>query len=225
MPERVTRGKFIHALDELNQGVLTLGSMVDKAIARAMQALAQRNLDLAREVIENDQTLNRRRFELENIALDVLARQQPMAGDLRFIMATQIIAIELERMGDYARGIAEVTLRMSTCPSPRSLDDLMRMSDLARAMLSDALDAFAQRDAALARSLAARDDAVDALNDRIYAAQVDVMTHDPQMVNCATWLLWITHNIERLADRVTNIAERVVFMVTGELVEMDVSTF
>ena len=225
MPERVTRGKFTHALDELNQGVLTLGSMVDKAIAKAMQALHQRDLDLAREVIENDQAINRRRFDLENLALDVLAMQQPMAKDLRFIMATQIIAIELERMGDYARGIAEVTVRMGFGPPLKSVDDLVRMAELARTMLSDALDAFAQRNVDLARALPARDDAVDALNDRIYQTQVDLMIHDPAMVNCATWLLWITHNIERLADRVTNIAERVVFMVTGELVEMDVSTF
>lgn len=225
MPERVARGRFTQTLDALHQGVLTLGSMVDKAIVQAIRALVERNFDLAREVIESDQAINRRRFDLENLALDVLAMQQPMAGDLRFIMATQIIAIELERMGDYARGIAEVTLRMAYCPPPKAVEDLIRMSELARAMLSDALEAFARRDIVLARALPTRDDAVDTLNDRIYKTQVDLMIHDPEMVNCATWVLWITHNIERLADRVTNIAERVVFMVTGQLVEMDVSTF
>lgn len=225
MPERVTRDKFVHALDELNQSTLELGSMVDKAITQAMHALFQRDMDLARHVIVNDQTINRKRFALENAALDLLAMHQPMARDLRFILATQIIAIELERMGDYARGIAEVSVRMGYLPPTKCVDDLTRMAELARAMLSDVLDAFARRDAVLARSLPKRDDDVDILNDRIYQQLVDLMIREPQTVNHATWLLWITHNVERLADRVTNIAERVVFMVTGELVELEVSSF
>jgi phosphate transport system protein len=148
-----------------------------------------------------------------------------MARDLRFIMATQIIAIELERMGDYARGIAEIALRMGHAPPIKPVVDLPKMADLARDMLREVLDAFARRDVSLARAIPQRDDAVDALNDRIYSAVIDLMIQDPQTVNRATWLLWVTHNIERLADRVTNVAERVVFMVTGELTEMDVSSY
>jgi phosphate transport system protein len=226
MPEqRIVRERFTLALDALNQGVLELGSMVDKAIQKAMQALVEQDLDLARQVMVNDQALNRLRFDLENAALDILALQQPMARDLRFIMATQIIAIELERMGDYARGIAEIALRMGHAPPIQPVEDLPKMADIARAMLREVLDAFARRDVALARAIPQRDDAVDALNDRIYSEVIELMIQDPSTVNRATWLLWVTHNIERLADRVTNVAERVVFMVTGELVEMDVSSY
>jgi len=226
MPEqRVVRERLVLALDALNQGVLELGSMVDKALSNSMQALIERDLDLARQVVVNDQVLNRLRFALENASLDILALHQPMARDLRFIMATQIIAIELERMGDYARGIAEIAVRMGHTPIPQPPASLTKMAELAHSMLGESLDAFARRDVALARTIPQRDDAVDALNDRIYSDLINLMISDPQTINVATWLLWVTHNIERLADRVTNVAERVVFMVTGELTEMDVSSF
>lgn len=219
------RERLVQGLEDLRQGVLEMGSMVDKAIVQAMQALAERDLDLARTVIANDQALNRKRFDLETEAVDILALQQPMAGDLRFILATQTIAVELERMGDYARGIAEIAVRLGYQPPVKPLVDLPRMAEMARAMLHDALDAYIRRDADAARTLPARDDAVDALNDRIYSELLDIMIRNPDTISRATYLLWVTHNLERMADRTTNIAERIVFMVTGELVEMDVSSY
>lgn len=224
-PQKVTREKFSHALDALNQGVLELGSMVDKALGQSIQALVNRDMDLAHQVITHDQVINQKRFDLELAALDIIAMQQPMARDLRFVMATTIIAIELERMGDYARGIAEITVRIGHTPPIKPLIDIPKMATLASAMLHEALDAFTKRDAQLARAIPKRDDDVDLLNERVYRELVALMSRDPDTVTRATWLLWISHNIERLADRVTNVAERVVFMVTGELSEMDVSTF
>lgn len=228
MPEpqqRVVRERLVQSLEGLREGVLEMGSMVDKAIAHAMQALVERDLDMARAVIENDKALNRKRFDIETEAVNILAMHQPMAGDLRFILATQTIAVELERMGDYARGIADIAVRMGYQPPVKPLIDLPRMAETARAMLRDVLDAYARRDAVAAKAVPARDDAVDALNDRIYNDLIDIMIRNPETVTRATYLLWITHNLERLADRVTNIAERIVFMVTGELVEMDVSSY
>lgn len=228
MPEpqqRVVRERLVQSLDELREGVLEMGSMVDKAIAQSMQALVERDLDLARAVIVNDQALNRKRFDLETEAVNILALHQPMAGDLRFILATQTIGVELERMGDYARGIADITVRMGYQPPVKPLVDVPRMAELARAMLRDVLDAYVRRDVTAARAIPARDDAVDDLNDRIYTKLIDIMIRDPDTVSRATYLLWVTHNLERLADRTTNIAERIVFMVTGELVEMDVSSY
>ncbi len=228
MPEpqqRVVRERLVQSLDEMREGVLEMGSMVDKAIGYSMQALAARDLDLAQAVIDSDKALNRKRFDIETEAVNILAMHQPMAGDLRFILATQTIAVELERMGDYARGIAEIVVRMGYQPPVKPLIDLPGMAEAAQAMLRDVLDAYARRDAAAARTVPARDDAVDALNDRIYNDLIEVMIRNPDTVTRATYLLWITHNLERMADRVTNIAERIVFMVTGELVEMDVSSY
>lgn len=221
----VTRERFVQEMDAMKQGILELGSMVDKAVADSMRALADRQLDLAREVVARDKQINLKRFTVEEQVINLLATQQPMARDLRFIAAVLVIAIELERMGDYARGIAEVTIRMGHAPLAQPIVRLSQMADLARDMLGDSLDAFTTQDVSLARSIPAKDNAVDTLNDQIYHDLVQQMIHDPQTVTAATWLLWITHNLERLADRATNIAERVVFMVTGELEEMDVSTF
>lgn len=223
--QRVVRERLVQALDEVREGVLEMGSMVDKAISHSMQALVEHDLDLARAVIDHDKALNRKRFDIETEAVNILAMHQPMAGDLRFILATQTIAVELERMGDYARGIAEIVVRMGYQPPVKPLIDLPGMAEAAQAMLRDVLDAYARRDAAAARTVPARDDAVDALNDRIYNDLIEVMIRNPDTVTRATYLLWITHNLERMADRVTNIAERIVFMVTGELVEMDVSSY
>lgn len=223
--QRVLRERFTQELESLRLGILELGSMVDKAVTDCMRALAERNIDLARDVVSRDKLINVKRFTIEEQVIDLLATQQPMARDLRFIAAVLVIAIELERMGDYARGIGEVTVRMGHAPLARPLGQLTQMADLARSMLSDALDAFARQDAPAARLLPVKDDAVDTINDQIYQELVELMITDPRMVTSATWLLWITHNLERLADRATNIAERVVFMVTGQLEEMDVSTY
>jgi len=221
----MTRETLTRQIHQLQDEILLLGSMVEQAMLTAVDALKRRDGVVAKKIYSDDRLINEKRFAIENAVLITIATQQPMARDLRFIAAVLVIAIELERMGDYARGIAEIVVRMGYQPPVKPLIDLPHMAEMARAMLRDALDAYVQRDVAAAKALPARDDAVDALNDRIYHELIDIMIRHPDTVARATYLLWITHNIERMADRVTNIAERIVFMVTGELVEMDVSSY
>jgi phosphate transport system protein len=219
------RPGFDRALGALQDEVLVLGSMVDKAIGRAIEALKRLDQQAARELIEDDIAINRRRYQIEEQAIELIATQQPMARDLRTIVAVVHITVELERMGDYAKGIAEIVLRHGDQPLLKPLIDVPRMADRARDMLRRSLDALIARDAALARQIAAEDDEVDALYDQVYRELLTFMLQDPRTIDRATWLLWTAHNLERIADRATNICERVVYEVTGETSEMNVSTY
>ena len=199
--------------------------MVDKAIARSVEALARAGLRLAEDVIRADHEINRVRWSIEERALLVIATQAPMAGDLRTISAVIHIATELERMGDHAAGNAKIVVETADEPLLKPLVDIPRMCELARAMLSDSISAFINEDADAARAIVDRDDDVDDLYNQIYRELLTFMMADPSTINRATHLLWAAHNIERIADRVTNICERVVFAVTGVLEEMSVSTY
>ncbi len=223
-PGRV-RGTFDRDLRELHDEVLALGSMVDKAIARSIDALRRLDQVAARQIIHDDQQINRTRFDVENAAIALIATQQPMARDLRTIVAVLNIIVELERMGDYAKGIAEIVLRHGEQPLLKPLIDVPRMADKARDMLRRSLDAFIAHDAEAARQIAAEDDEVDALYDQVYRELLTFMLQDPHTIDRATWLLWTAHNLERIADRVTNICERVVYEATGEMAEMNVSNY
>jgi phosphate transport system protein len=221
----VIRVEYEHQLQELKDDVVAMGSMVDKAIARATQALLRQDVQMAREVITTDPAINQHRWQTEEKALMIIATQAPMAGDLRSIAAVLAIITELERMADHARGIARIVVDTAGEPLLKPLVDIPRMSEIARAMLADAIDAYINGDADKARDVAERDDEVDALYDQVYRELLTYMMADPSTIGRATHLLWIAHNLERIADRVTNICERIVFAVTGEMTEINVSTF
>jgi len=221
----MTREAYLHQIQGLRDDVVAMSSMVDKAIARSIEALRTQDIDLAREVKNADQEINAIRWRTEERALLVIATQAPMAGDLRTISAAIHIVTELERMGDHAAGNAKIVLETSNEPLLKPLVDLPRMSELARAMLTDSITAFINEDAAAARAIVKRDDAVDDLYNQIYRELLTFMMGDPTTINRATRLLWAAHNIERIADRVTNICERVVFAATGQIEEMGASNY
>ncbi len=219
------REQFLADLDRLQDGFLEMGVMVDRQIERAIQALVERDGALADAVIRDDEEVNRRRFDLDNQAMLILAQQAPMAIDLRVVISVLSMVIDLERMGDHAKGIGHIVHMIVDEPLVKPLVDIPEMSLRARAMLNNALDAFVERDVEAAYRVGDADDGVDQLQDRVYRDLVDIMIKDPSTVEPSTHLLWVAHNLERIADRATNIAERVVFTVTGELTEMDVSTY
>ncbi len=212
-------------LQNLHDQALLLGSMVDKAVARSMDSLVQRDFALARQVIDEDAAVNQKRYQIEEQAIQLIATQQPMASDLRSIIAILNIVVDLERIGDYAAGIAKITLMHGDKPILKRLIDIPRMADLGRDMLRRALDAFVLLDVDAARAIATEDDVVDALYDQVYRELLTYMIADPAAIDRATWLLWVGHNLERIADRVTNICERIIYKATGELVEINVSTY
>lgn len=207
-------------MQELQEEMLSLGSMVDKAVARSVEALSAQNVEQAQSVILYDEQINNLRWKIENECTLVIATQAPLARDLRYIFAIAHIATELERMADYAQGIAKLTIQTANVPLLKPLTDLPRMANLGRELLAGALDAFVEQDADKAREIAARDDEVDDLYDQVYRELLTFMISDPSTVPRATHLLWIAHNLERIADRVTNICERTIFSVTGKIEEL-----
>ena len=220
-----TRAAFDRQLQTLQDDVLMMGSMVEKAIERSIDSLVRLDADLARKIIADDQRINDARWRLEEDAVRLLATQQPMAGDLRVVASVLPITTELERMGDHAEGIAKIVLMHGDQPPVKPLIDIPRMAELARSMLRRSLDALVSRDADAARAIVRDDDAVDALYEQVYRELLTYMIEDPQLIQRATWLLWAAHNVERIADRSTNICERVVYVVTGRMVELEVSTY
>lgn len=219
------RESFYRYLNELQDEVLILGSMVDKAIDRSMEALKKRDLELAQQIIDNDVKINEKRFNIEERCIQLIATQQPMARDLRIIVTGLYIISELERIGDYGVGIARVVLMIGDEPPLKPLVDLPRMAQKARDMLRRGLDAFINRDIEAARKIAAEDDVVDNLYDQVFRELLVFMLGDPKTITRATRLIWVAHNLERSADRVTNICERVVFTVTGKMEEIGASKY
>lgn len=216
----MVRETFERDLRELEDELLTLGSKVEQAITDSVAILKERDREEAERLIERDRELNEKRYALEARALTLIATQQPMAGDLRTIAAILSLASELERIGDYAKGIARVNLMMGDEPLLKPLIDLPRMANKTRDMLNRALRAFSERDVDLARAIPQEDDEVDGLYNQVYRELLTYIISDPRTIDQATYLLWVAHNLERAADRVTNICERVIFTVTGKLVEI-----
>jgi len=215
------RETFDRDLRKLQEDVLVLGSMVGEAIVKSVEILKRRDFEGSRQLILADRTINEKRFATESDALMLIATQQPMASDLRVLAAVLEITTELERIGDYAKGIAKINLMIGEQPLIKPLIDIPRMADKVQDMLRQALDAFVRRDVELARRLPEEDAEVDALYNQIYRELLTFIMSDPHTLNQATNLMWVSHNLERAADRVTNICERVVFMVTGRMEEMD----
>ncbi len=220
-----TRVALEEGLRALEDGVVELASMVDKAIERSVEALKRLDQEEAKKVIRDDLLINKKRFEIEEQAIELIATQQPMARDLRRIIAILNIIVDLERMADHAEGIAKIVLMHQDKPLLKPLIDIPRMADKARDMLRRSIDAFIRRDAEAAYKIAAEDDEVDALYDQVYRELLTYMLQDPRTIDRATWLLWVAHNLERIADRVTNICERVIYDVTGRMEEINVSKY
>ncbi|MFN8471606.1 MAG: phosphate signaling complex protein PhoU [Anaerolineae bacterium] len=211
-------------LSEVRSNLLDLGAQVERALAHAMTALSTRDGALAQEVIQNDQRLNELRYAIEEQCVEIMARHQPMARDLRDLLTAVNLAQELERIADHAKGIAVLSLRLEGGPMPPDLSSLQSMATDAQRILRHSLDAYAAGDAAMAYRAADEDAPINARYKAVTQSLVEFMASDPSAQMPATYLLWIAHNIERTADRATNIAERVIFQVTGEMVDFGAET-
>lgn len=219
MPRDILDRQMHHLQDE----VLLLGSMVEQAMMNAVKTLKERDLKAAHQIYEDDRLINEKRFAIENGILILIATQQPMARDLRMLAAMLEVITELERMGDYAKGIAKVTQRLGDSDIVVPIREIESMAEKATSMLHRALSAFITEDAGIAAQIPHEDVEVDRLYEEVYRLIVNAMIQKPETIDHANLLLWVDHNLERMADRVTNICERTVFINTGELLEMDVS--
>jgi len=221
----MTREAYQRALKEVEEDVLEMANMVSRAIRTSVEALKNRDLETSRKIIEEDKLINKKRFEIEDKCLLLIATQQPMAGDLRILAAVINIITDLERIGDHAEGIAKINIAIGTDPLVKPLIDIPRMCEKGLDMLERCMKAFVDRDVEAAKKICDDDDEVDALYEQIYRELLLMMIENPRMIKGATYLIWAAHNLERIADRVTNIAERIVFMVTGKMEEMNVSKY
>lgn len=221
----MVRADFDQQLNLLQQEVEVLAGIVEKSINRAVDGLKRRDLEESQRVIQDDDYIDQKRFEIEERCIDLIATQQPMARDLRAIIALLHIVVELERMGDYAEGIAKISVAMGDAPPLKPLIDIPRMAEKATEMLRDSIDCLLNRDLVKANQVCQADDEVDDLYDQVYRELLLFMIQDPQTIQRATYLLWVSHDLERIADRATNIAERVIFLVTGKLTEINVSKY
>ena len=213
-----TRSLLDKELAQIRENIIQLGDMVDKAIEKAMLAMSDHNMSMAQEVVNSDEKVNLLRYEIEQECLRVLATQQPAAVDLRTVIAAIHLTVELERIGDHASGIARLVERLDREEEIDSLHKLPKMAKRARQMVQEGVTAFINHDAALAHAMIKQDDKIDKQYKRLFRETLDEMKDD-QYIRRATFLLWTGHNLERIGDRATNMAERVIFMVTGEFVE------
>ncbi len=220
-----TRAGLDSELINVQNDLLMLGSMVEKAIDKAVDALRLRDLAASEQVVKDDDHIDSKRFSIEERCIDLIARQQPVASDLRHIITMLHIAVELERIGDYAEGIGKISLMMGDQPPLKPLIDIPRMAELGTGMLRRALDALVNRDEKAALDVCNADDEVDQLYDQVYRELLLMMIQDPKSIERATYLLWAAHDLERVADRATNVAERVMFMTTGKLTEINASRY
>ncbi|MBI4948913.1 MAG: phosphate signaling complex protein PhoU [Deltaproteobacteria bacterium] len=221
----MTREAYHKALKELQDEVLKMSALVGTAIKESMEALKARDVEKSRRIVKNDMQINRMRFDIEEKCIRLIATQQPMAVDLRVLASIINVITDLERIGDHAEGIAKISVSIGDEPLVKPLIDMPVMAGKALSMLQRCMAAFVARDAEAAKKICNEDDEVDLLYDTIYNELVLLMVQDPKIIKDATYLIWAAHNIERMADRVTNIAERVVYMATGKMEEMNVSKY
>lgn len=221
----MTRDLFNAELRQIQDDVLALGSMAEKAIMDAMEALRDGDAEWSKKLINDDSKINAKRFAIEDRAIFVIASQQPMATDLRALASVLYIITDLERIADHAEGIARINLLMGEEPLPRRLSYVPAMADRAVAMLRDSLKAYINHDVDAARQICDADDEVDRLQDSVYDECVQNMIDDPSSIQRNTYLIWTAHNLERIADRCTNICERVVYTATGHMDELNVSKY
>ena len=214
------RKTFETEIKQVKDEVLMLGSMVEQSLLGSVEGLKKRDLKAAKKILEGDRAINKKRFEIESQLMVLIATQQPVAHDLRLLASIIEVISELERMGDYAKGIANINIRMGDETLLKPLIDIPRMAEKGVDMLHRALTAFVNEDIETARKIPVEDDIVDGLYLQIYRELMTFVIADPTTIERANWLLWVAHNLERFADRVTNICERTVFVVTGELIEI-----
>jgi phosphate transport system protein len=221
----MVREAFKENVKELERELVGMGEMVTKAINRSVEALKSRNKDEAKRIISDDILINKKRWDIEEKCINLIATQQPVATDLREIIALLNISTDLERMGDHAEGIARIVILLGDEPLVKPLIDIPRMAEKTIDMIKRSLEAFANRDAKMARMICREDDEVDELYDQVYRELLSFMIEDPKTITRATYLIWTAHNLERIADRVTNICERIVFLITGLMEEVSVSKY
>jgi phosphate transport system protein len=218
------RKTFENEIQQVKDEVLLLGSMVEHAIMASVETLKKRDIKGSEKIIADDSEINKKRFAIESQLMILIATQQPMAHDLRLLASTMEIISELERMGDYAKGIANINIRMGEERLLKPLIDVPRMAQIGTSMLHRSLTAFVQEDVEAAKAIPAEDDEVDGLYNQIYRELMLMIIQDPKTIERANWLLWVAHNLERVADRVTNICERTIFIATGEMSEIKSSS-
>jgi phosphate transport system protein len=216
---------FQQQLQVIQEDICSMGNNVTSAIDKAIMALKNRDLKMAHQIIANDTNINTQRFAIEDKCVELIATHQPKAVDLRTIVAVLNIITELERIGDYADGIAKVVIMIGDEPPLKPLIDIPRMADITVDMVNKSLQSLTTRDIELARRVISLDSVVDGLFDQIFRELLTFMMADPKTINRATRLIWVAHNLERAADRATNICERVFFMITGKMEEMGASKY
>ncbi|MHB1421272.1 MAG: phosphate signaling complex protein PhoU, partial [Bacillota bacterium] len=216
----VTRTTFDQALQGLQQDILRMGSYVEEAISRAVQSLKKQDVQLAVSVIEGDAVIDSLELEIEDKCMRLIATQQPMAKDLRRIGAALKIVVDLERMADYSCDIAKITKRIAGQPLIKPLIDIPRMAEITQKMVKESLDSYVREDVQLAYSMAADDDNVDHLHNQVFRELLLMMMEDPRVITQATYLLFVSRYMERIADHATNIGETVIYLVTGERKEL-----
>jgi phosphate transport system protein len=221
----MTRSVFEKQLGEVQEDMLVMAGMVQEAIAQSIEALKTRDVESARRIIANDIAINDKRYETEEKCIELISLQAPLASDLRTIIAVLHITVDLERMGDHAEGIARIVLMLADEAPLKPYIDIPRMAQIAIEMMEGALEAYKQRDTALARRIIDRDDEVDELYDQLYRELLMFMIEERGTIQRATYLTWVAHNLERIADRVTNICERVVYLVEGKIHDLNVSKY
>jgi phosphate transport system protein len=221
----VARETFEKNMKELEQELIGMGDMVIRAVKRSVEALKSRDMDQAKVIISDDLLVNKKRWDIEEKCINLIATQQPVATDLREIIALLNISTDLERMGDHAEGIAKIVIMLGDEPLVKPLIDIPRMAEKTTDMIKRSLEAFVKRDAETARTICKEDDEVDKLYDQVYRELLTFMIEDPRTITRATYLMWTAHNLERIADRVTNICERIVFLVTGTMAEIGISKY
>jgi phosphate transport system protein len=214
------RGTFHRELKKLQDQVLILGSLVGDALVSSVTFLKKRDFAGSKRLIERDREINEKRFEIEEQTLALIALHQPVARDLRTLGAILEVATELERIGDYAKGIGRINVLIGDQPLIKPLVDLPLMAERASSMLQQALRAFVSRDIEAARAIPAQDDEVDGLYNQVYRELLTFIMSEPGSLEQANYLLWAAHNLERAADRTINVCERVVFTVTGDMREL-----
>jgi phosphate transport system protein len=215
-----SREEYLQRIDALQDDLVRLSDMVCEAISNAITALKERDQELARQVVSNDRALNELRFEVDETCLALLATQQPAASDLRRILSAMNVVLDLERMGDHAANVARIVIRMAGEPPLKPLIDIPYMARRCCDMLRRALVAYAETDAEAAQAIIEDDEVVDQLYEQVFRELLTYMIEDEHTIPRAMHLLFVAHNLERIADRVTNICERVLFIQTGEMKEL-----
>lgn len=222
MSEKTTRGAYVDDLHALEREVLGLADRVAVAIREGLRVLEERDRTAAAALIAGDAAINRKRYEIEEHCLRLLATQQPMAGDLRRVTAALHVASDLERMGDQAEGIGKIVLLLGAAPLIKPLIDIPKLVGVVLEMLAEAMDAYSRWDGTRAREIALRDDEADRLHNVIDHDLFHLMVGDPSKITQATYLMWVSHNLERIADLVTNVCEQIVFVSSGSIEELNV---